>query len=291
MSRARSNSQPTAAAFESQGSGCFSGYVLPPLAVIFVGTLLALFAFNATPTNLTVQAAAPAATIQSPLLDAAAQALMPGAPEQSAPSAPDAQTPDGNKAGQPAAPEAGIQLSFPDQSVQTKVQQSSTPLSAVFTAQVQYWSASLSRWAAAAGLDPNMAAVVMQIESCGNPSATSRSGAIGLFQVMPYHFAASDEPYAPDTNALRGLDYLRRSLAAARNDARLAFAGYNGGIGVISRSESTWPAETVRYAYWGSGIYADAMSGAAESARLNEWLIAGGTSLCAHASQRLGIDN
>ena len=81
---------------------------------------------------------------------------------------------------------------------------------------------------------------------------------------MPYHFAASDSPYDPDTNAARGLDYLRRSLATAHNDARLAFAGYNGGIGVISRGEYTWPAETVRYAYWGSGIYADAISGAAE---------------------------
>ncbi len=305
MSRARSNSQHTAAAFESQGSGCFSGYVLPPLAVIFVGTLLALFAFNATPQDLTVQAAAPPAASQSPLLDTAVQAIMPAAPTQLAPagqapagmpeqttsSGTDAQAPADNIPGPPAAPPAALQLSFPNAAVQAAPQQSSTPLSPVFTAQVQYWSASLSRWATAAGLDPNLAAVVMQIESCGDPAATSRSGAMGLFQVMPYHFSASDDPYAPDTNAARGLNYLKRSLAAAQNNARLAFAGYNGGIGVISRSERTWPAETVRYAYWGSGIYADAISGAAESARLNEWLIAGGSGLCAHASQRLGIDN
>jgi soluble lytic murein transglycosylase-like protein len=161
----------------------------------------------------------------------------------------------------------------------------------VFTPQIQYWGKAIVRWTSAVGIDPNLAAVVMQIESCGDPSATSRSGAIGLFQVMPYHFAASDSPYDPDTNAARGIDYLRRSLAAAHNDARLAFAGYNGGIGVIGRSEWTWPAETVRYAYWGSGIYADAIAGHTESTRLHEWLTAGGSSLCARAGLRLGLDN
>jgi soluble lytic murein transglycosylase-like protein len=140
-------------------------------------------------------------------------------------------------------------------------------------------------------VDPNLAAVVMQIESCGDPTATSRAGAIGLFQVMPYHFAAADSPYEPDTNALRGLSYLRRSLTASNNDARLAFAGYNGGVGVVSRGDWTWPAETVRYAYWGSGIYADAISGASESPRLQEWLAAGGSGLCSRAGAQLGLDN
>jgi soluble lytic murein transglycosylase-like protein len=130
----------------------------------------------------------------------------------------------------------------------------------------------------------------MQIESCGDPRALSHAGAMGLFQVMPYHFTASDDPYAPNTNALRGLDYLRRSLETARRDPRLALAGYNGGIGVIGRSESTWAAQTQRYAYWGSGIYAEASSGASESPRLQEWLAASGVSLCRLAHNRLGIN-
>ena len=87
-----------------------------------------------------------------------------------------------------------------------------------------------------------------------------------------------------------GMDYLRRSLETASGDARLAFAGYNGGIGVIGRLESRWPAETIRYAYWGSGIYADATQNRAASTRLDEWLKAGGASLCAKARQRLGIN-
>jgi hypothetical protein len=129
----------------------------------------------------------------------------------------------------------------------------------------------------------------MQIESCGNPGARSNAGASGLFQVMPYHFYITENSYDPDTNALRGLRYLAKSLERSGGDARLALAGYNGGIGVIGRSESTWPAETIRYAYWGSGIYADAAQNASESARLNEWLAAGGASLCRKARERLGI--
>lgn len=164
------------------------------------------------------------------------------------------------------------------------------PLSSVFTPEVLYWSDEIRAWSAAAGLDPNLAATVMQIESCGDPRALSRAGAMGLFQVMPYHFASGENPYDPDTNAFRGLDYLRRSLETAGGDARLAFAGYNGGIGVIGKSEFNWAAETQRYAYWGSGIYAEASSGADESLRLEEWLQAGGASLCKTARSRLGIN-
>jgi soluble lytic murein transglycosylase-like protein len=229
MSRARYNQDnwQTAAAYETEGSGCFSGFIIPPLMVFLVGSLLAFFAFTTPAQSLPMQTKA-----------------------------------------------LGV-----------------VQLSAVFTPEVQYWKVSISRWATAFGMDPNLVAVIMQIESCGNPFAVSNAGAAGLFQVMPYHFLSTDTPTAPDTNAARGLDYLKHSLAASHNDVRLALAGYNGGIGVISRSEWTWPAETIRYAYWGSGIYADAVSGAAGSPRLSEWLRAGGASLCNQARQKLGVVN
>jgi soluble lytic murein transglycosylase-like protein len=162
-------------------------------------------------------------------------------------------------------------------------------ISAVFTPEVQYWAGKINAWAAAAGLDQNLVATVVQIESCGDPHALSRSGAMGLFQVMPYHFAASDDPYTPYTNAQRGLDYLKRSLEEAHGDPRLALAGYNGGIGVIGISESDWATQTQNYAYWGSGIYAEASSGATVSPRLQEWLVSNGESLCRQAANRLGI--
>ena len=164
----------------------------------------------------------------------------------------------------------------------------SRELSALFTPEVQFWAASLKRWSAENGVDVNLAATVMQIESCGNPDARSSSGAMGLFQVMPFHFLGNENGYAPDTNALRGLDYLRRSVERANGNARLALAGYNGGIGVIGWDEAAWPAETKRYVYWGA-MYDDAVQNAATSTRLDEWKTATGNSLCIKASQRLGI--
>ncbi len=163
-------------------------------------------------------------------------------------------------------------------------------LSQVFTPEVQHWSAAIERWSAASDLDPNLVAVVMQIELCGDPWALSSSGATGLFQVMPYHFLPTDDPYSADTNATRGLGYLRQSLAAAEGDAGLALAGYNGGIGVINTPEWDWPDETQRYRYWGEGIFDDAEKDGSVSPRLAEWLAAGGSALCSSAAHNLQLE-
>ena len=165
----------------------------------------------------------------------------------------------------------------------------SSSLSPIFRREVLYWSDSIIRWASASNLDPNLVATIMQIESCGDPRATSSAGAMGLFQVMPFHFAVTDDPYNPETNAARGLNYLVRSLAAANGDARLAMAGYNGGIGIIPRAEWSWHAQTKRYVQYGAPIYSDAISGVNPSSALNEWYSNYGVSLCNQASQRLGL--
>lgn len=166
----------------------------------------------------------------------------------------------------------------------------SSGLSPIFTREVQYWGNDILRWANASFLDPNLVATVMQIESCGDPRALSRSGAMGLFQVMPFHFRYGEDGFDPETNALRGLDYLARSFQTADGDARLALAGYNGGIGVIGRGEWTWRAETARYVRYGAPIYNDARSGFSSSAMLDDWYQKYGAGLCRQAAQRLGID-
>jgi len=166
----------------------------------------------------------------------------------------------------------------------------SSHLSAVFTPEVQHWADKLVSWSAVFNLDPNLAATVMQIESCGAPSVVSGSGAQGLFQVMPFHFAAGEDTLDPDTNAARGLAYLALGLARASGNAGLALAGYNGGHSMIGLDSSLWPAQTQRYWYWGTGIYQDATSGATQSARLQEWLQSGGASLCAQADGQLGLN-
>lgn len=170
------------------------------------------------------------------------------------------------------------------------LQPDSSTLSPIFTREIQYWREDILRWSAASSLDPNLVAVVMQIESCGDPFARSSAGAMGLFQVMPFHFQTGENPYHADINALRGLDYLARSLEAAHGNVRLALAGYNGGIGVITRGDWTWSAQTLRYVHYGAPIYEDARNGAASSPALEEWFRKYGAGLCRQASRRLGIE-
>jgi hypothetical protein len=160
-------------------------------------------------------------------------------------------------------------------------------LSGIFTSQVLRWDSQIVTWARENKLDPNLVATVMQIESCGDPNAISGAGAMGLFQVMPYHFAESEYPFSPNTNALRGLNYLHSSLQTYSGNIALALAGYNGGINGAARPRSEWAQETIDYIYWGENIYADAASGRESSPTLEEWLAAGGASLCAQAEQQL----
>jgi len=247
----RCSAPPFAQAAVSSRGGCLSGFVLPPLAVLVVGFFLVLLSLGSSPT---------ASVSASVNLSGEIVTVVP--PIEPAP------------------------VARPIQSNGTI-----TALASLFTPEVRYWTVAIQSWAVASGLDPNLLATVMQIESCGDPVARSRAGAMGLFQVMPYHFYAMDAPYDPDTNALRGMSYLKRALEAAQGDPGLALAGYNGGISVISRPESTWAAETQRYVYWGRDIYQDAASGSSESLRLQEWLAAGGASLCKEAGQRLGISD
>lgn len=158
-------------------------------------------------------------------------------------------------------------------------------LSPVFTGEVQYWEPMIRAWALIYQIDPNLIATLIQIESCGDPTVSSPAGAQGLFQVMPFHFAPGEDMLDVQTNAQRGMDYLARGLEIADGHAGLALAGYNGGHGVINRGWATWPAETKRYYYWGSRIYAEVTSGSASSPTLQEWLSAGGQALCARARE------
>lgn len=158
-----------------------------------------------------------------------------------------------------------------------------------FTPEVQNWAPQIIAWANEFGIDPNMAATVMQIESCGDPNAESSAGAQGLFQVMPFHFSPGEVMQDPDTNARRGMAYLALGMEQTGGDTSRTFAGYNGGHGTAARSWDTWPAETQRYYVWSTGIYKDAIAGSNSSETLNQWLNAGGASLCRQAAARLGL--
>lgn len=159
-------------------------------------------------------------------------------------------------------------------------------LAPLFSASVQRWQPLIATAADRSGLPTALIATVMQIESCGDPAARSNAGALGLMQVMPYHFTLSHEPLNPTVNLDVGVNYLRGSYQKAEGDIARTLAGYNGGHGVIERDPATWPEETQRYVMWGTGIYADAIQGAETSPTLDRWLAAGGQSLCRSAGAR-----
>ncbi|MBX3080753.1 MAG: transglycosylase SLT domain-containing protein [Anaerolineae bacterium] len=160
-------------------------------------------------------------------------------------------------------------------------------MSQVFTPEVQYWKPWILKWSQQYGVDANILATVIQIESCGQYMVGSSAGAQGLFQVMPFHFEDGEDMKDPDTNALRGITYLKGGLELADGHIGLAMAGYNGGWGVIDWGWAGWYDETRRYYVWGSGIYMDALLNkkTEDSAALQDWLSAGGYRLCdqAHA--------
>ena len=162
-------------------------------------------------------------------------------------------------------------------------------ISPVFSPQVQHWAPQIVAWAGQYNLDPDIVATIMQIESCGDPQAASYAGAQGLFQVMPFHFAAGEVMLDPDTNAQRGMAYYAERLQQTGGDVFLAFAGYNGGHVAAAGNWNSWADETQRYYVWSKGIYEDAKSGQSESATLQEWMQAGGASLCQQASTRLAL--
>ncbi|MGB1251552.1 MAG: transglycosylase SLT domain-containing protein [Candidatus Promineifilaceae bacterium] len=162
-------------------------------------------------------------------------------------------------------------------------------ISPIFTREVQQWAPQIGEWSRTYGADVNQIATIMQIESCGDPYAESWVGAQGLFQVMPFHFEAHENMKDPDTNARRGINYFNERMAQTNGDVGRSFAGYNGGHGASGSPYDQWAAETQSYFYWATGIYEDAVAGKQISERLDEWMTAGGYSLCQQASTSLGL--
>lgn len=157
-------------------------------------------------------------------------------------------------------------------------------LAPLFTPEVTRWEAHILRWAEEYDVEPNLLATVMQIESCGHPTVNSYAGAQGLFQVMPFHFASTEDMLDPDTNAMRGINFLKQCSTWSNGDVGLALACYNGGPRVLQVEPRYWDDQVHRYYRWGVPIYADALVRKSESETLNAWLAAGGDRLCASAA-------
>jgi len=157
----------------------------------------------------------------------------------------------------------------------------SAPLAPFYADQVLSWRDEIYAWAKQYSVNPNVIAIVMQIESCGDPVAISSAGALGLMQVMPFHFQNGENMINPDTNVMRGMTVFYECLTQfAGWDLGMALACYNGGPRVTQIDFSQWAAETQSYYRWATGLWTDVQAGSETSQTLNEWLGAGGQRLC-----------
>lgn len=178
-----------------------------------------------------------------------------------------------------------------DQPAPQAIADPDAPLASFYAPAVRHWAPQIEEWAKAYDLNPNVIAIVMQIESCGDPEAISFAGALGLMQVMPLHFDDGENMLNPDTNVRRGMNFFNQCLREFADwDIGLALACYNGGPGVVYDPMETWPAETQRYYRWATGLWQDAVRGDGESATLDDWLSSGGQSLCTRAANRVSAD-
>ena len=98
------------------------------------------------------------------------------------------------------------------------------------------WISPIERAAAEAGLDPRLLAAMVWQESGFDPDAVSRSGAIGLSQLMP---GTAEElgvdPHDPVQNLAGGARYLAWTIEEF-GSLELGLAAYNAGPGAVRRS-------------------------------------------------------
>jgi len=100
------------------------------------------------------------------------------------------------------------------------------------------------------GVDPFLARAVIQAESAFNYKARSRTGALGLMQLMPKtaeRFGVLD-PFDPRQNIMGGTKYLKFLLGYYQGDLHKVIAAYNAGEGAVDKHKGIPPfAETRAY--------------------------------------------
>ena len=128
-------------------------------------------------------------------------------------------------------------------------------ISDTFSPGVQAWDEDIVRWSQEYDLDPDLIAVVMELESGGDVNYRGGRGQLGLFGIMPYWFMRNQNPLDPDTNASVALPYLVKCYTMAGGDIRITLIGNNGGVGAIGRNELALAQETIDYASLGEYLY------------------------------------
>ncbi|MCK4672862.1 lytic transglycosylase domain-containing protein [candidate division WOR-3 bacterium] len=87
------------------------------------------------------------------------------------------------------------------------------------------------------GVDQELVKLVIEKESQFNPNAVSRSGAIGLMQLMPAtaEILGVKDPYNPRANIMGGVKYLRHLFDTFDDDIELTLAAYHAGPSKVKK--------------------------------------------------------
>ena len=112
------------------------------------------------------------------------------------------------------------------------------------------WSDWIREHADRHGLDPRLVQAIVQVESGYNHRARSRTGAVGLMQLMPgtARTVQVADRYDAEQNIRGGVAYLRQMIDLFPGRLELAIAAYNAGPNAVQRHRGIPPyAETRDY--------------------------------------------
>jgi soluble lytic murein transglycosylase-like protein len=128
---------------------------------------------------------------------------------------------------------------------------SGDPCGARLPARAAQYDAIIEAAAKSAGVEPNLLRAVIVVESGFNSRAVSKSGAVGLMQLMPAtatRFGVFNR-YDPLQNVRGGALYLGFLIKRFRQNVHLALAAFNAGEDAVDRSSGQIPPfiETLEY--------------------------------------------